>query len=119
MEPEIWHDTVYLVDTNCGLETIPMGVCGEWDEDREPAINRFADYIEGDRIFSVEEKTGWCFRLAMPGCLDCTDTSFADSELEAIEEILSLYGNECGEPEDWEADLEERLSELKKQSPSQ
>lgn len=121
MQPEIWQDSYYTVETNCGTEIVPVDVCGTLspcghieDEDvcRDCLRDHFGDYIEGREIYSAELKTGWLYRLSAPGYLDCTDTGSADTESEAIAELLDMYGNECGEPEEWEAELRERLAEL-------
>lgn len=121
MQPEIWEEEYYTVETNCGTETVPVDVCGILEdcghlEDEAVCYDclrdHFGDYIEGRKVYSAELSFGWLYRLSAPGYMDCTETGHADSEAEAIAELLELYGNECGEPEDWEQELKDRLTEL-------
>ena len=117
MQPEICQSSFYSVETNYGTEIIPVSSCGiladtddEWTD--EQLADHFGDYIEGNTVYSAELKSGWLYRLSAPGYMDCTDTGSADTEAEAISDLLDTYGNDCGEPEDWEAELRERLAEL-------
>ena len=57
--------------------------------------------------------TGWMAYMSAPGYMDRTDPTAYDSEEEALEALLDMYGNnDGGEKEDWEAGIEERLAEL-------
>lgn len=121
MQPEIWQESYYSLETNHGPEIIPVDVCGTLspcghieDEDvcQDCLRDHFGDYTEGDKIYSAELTDGWLYRLSAPGYMDCTDTGSADTEAEAISELLAIYGNDNGDPEDWEAELRERLAEI-------
>ena len=120
MQPEVWQEKFYLVETSHGTEIIPLSVCGlittadeplEDDAEEWQSLGQehFGDYCEG-AVESFELSEGWLYRLSAPGYLDCTDTGHAETELEALEELLSLYGDSG---EDWEQDVEDRISELK------
>lgn len=116
MQPEIWFDEFYTLETDCGTETVPVDVCGileETDDEWTPEelADHFGDYIEGQKIYSAELCSGWMYRLSAPGFLDCTETGSAETEQEAIESILELYGNDDS-PEDWEEALRDRLTKL-------
>lgn len=125
MKPEIWQCQYYEVETTHGTEIVPVEVCGvldcsELSEDDYDShvwpdllIEHFGDYIEGEP-HNAELKTGWLYRLSAPGYMDCTDTGSADTESEAIEALLETWGSDCGKSEEWEAELEERLKELRK-----
>lgn len=116
MQPEIWQDRFYTLQTNVGTETVPVDVCGileEADDEWTPEelSDHFGDYIEGTKIYSCELSSGWLYRLSAPGFLDCTETGSAETEHEAIETILEMYGNDDN-PEDWEEELQDRLKEI-------
>jgi len=124
MKPEIWQEQYYEVETTCGTEIVPVDVCGILDaselseDDYDSRVwsdllaAHFGDYCEGIP-YNAELKTGWLYRLSAPGYMDRTETGSVDTESEAVEALLEMWGNDCGEPEDWEKDLENRLEELK------
>lgn len=112
MQPEIWQDQFYTLEADNGTEIVPIDVCGELDgatcghldEDchcTDCLRDHFGDYVEGTKIYSAELSEGWLYRLSAPGYMDCTETGSAETEREAIETILELYGNDDN-PEDWE-----------------
>ena len=120
MQPEIWQDRFYTLETDNGTETVSVDVCGflpDRDEDEEGEFtpeelsDHFGDYIEGTKIYSCELSSGWLYRLSAPGYMDCTETGSAETEQEAIETILELYGSDDN-PEDWEEELQDRLKEI-------
>lgn len=122
MQPEVWEEDHYEIETNCGTECVPVSVCGEWgdfdkDIDRddwlESARRHFRDYLEGGEIYGVDRRSGWLCRMSAPGYLDCTDTASFDTEAEAIEYLLEMFGGESDEPEEWEQELQDRLAELR------
>lgn len=112
MRPEIWQDSYHLIQGKTGTQIYDSS-CGLPDGETDPEV--IAEYLDCDpsELGEIEYiPSGWLYRLSAPGYLDCTDTGSADTEAEAISELLEMYGNECGEPEDWEAELRERLAEL-------
>lgn len=116
MQPEIWFTDFYSIETPHGTEIVPVEVCGileETDDEWTPEqlAGHFGEYCEGEPL-SAEKHSKYLYRLSAPGYMDCTDTSYADTEAEAIRELLDMYSNNSGEPEDWEAELQERLREL-------
>ena len=124
MQPEIWQENYYEIETTHGTEIVPVEVCGILDvseltdEDYESHVWQdllrewFGDYCEGEPL-NAELKIGWLYRLSAPGYMDCTDTGSAETEEEAIECLLNTYGADCDGAEDWEFDLIDRLNEIR------
>lgn len=135
MQPEVWFTETYIVETTCGTEVVPVDVAGS-----KCTIEDLEQYLEGEvserdkrqlysedvpgendddesesKLIILEPEQKWLARLSAPGYLDCTDTASFDSELEALEYLLDMYGTQDdSEPEDWEEAVEERIAELQK-----
>lgn len=118
MRPEIWQDSYHLIQDKTGTYVYDSSH-GFPDGETDPEV--IAEYLDCDpsELGEIEYvSSGWLYRLSAPGYMDCTDTGWADTEGEAIQELLNMYGNECGDPEDWEADCRERLKEISSDSNS-
>lgn len=136
MQPEVWQESYWEIESANGTDFIPCSVCdpdleqpsdwneeerGEWtdSDEYEKLINlEFRDCLDGGRckVYSAERKEGWLARLSAPGYLDCTDTSAFETELEALEYLLDMYAD--GDPqyaEDWESAVRERIAKLSQQ----
>lgn len=114
MTPEILNTDYYVVDGPCGTEYIPADlVAGDVPTDCcGPIPEGLRDYCENRECHRLEYvESGWLARLSMPGYLDCTEWLSADSEADAIQQLLELYGTDDGEPEQWERDAQEWLDE--------
>ncbi len=89
------------VETDCGTEFVPieqLGILLPVREDGPEWVDDCADilrpYLEGNRVFSVEETTGYGARLSAPGYLDCTQWAVFDTEQEARDYLEETYGDE-------------------------
>lgn len=103
MAPTIEHGQYYAIETTEGTEIIPLDVCGIVETSAD-----LAEYLQGEPDEPEEQPaacSGWLWRMSAPGYLDCTDWSAAESEEQAARDCLEMYGNDCGEPEDWESEL--------------
>lgn len=103
MVPTIEHGQYYAIETCHGTEIVPLNVCGTVATTAD-----LADYLQGEPDEPEEQPelcAGWIWRMSAAGCLDCTEWSAADSEEQAARDCLEMYGNDCGEPEDWESEL--------------
>lgn len=77
-----------VVDTNCGTEFVPieqLGITLPDGCDNESAEDLLRDYLEGTRVFSIEEREGYGARLSAPGYMDCTEWAVFDTEQEAAD----------------------------------
>lgn len=62
---------------------------------KEQAINAFLGNTNSlTRTGSCKGKTGWGARLSAPGYLDSTEWSLFESEQEAQEYLMEVYGDE-------------------------
>lgn len=71
-------------------------------------------YYDDDMGELIETGHGWLARLTMPGYLDSTEYGVYETELEALDDLLSMYGNETGDDEyteQWELDILDYLRE--------
>jgi hypothetical protein len=102
MEPQITDKERWAeVDTNCGTEFIPLEQLGITLPDCDTTTNwteacteLLRDYLEGSRVFSVQEREGYGARLSAPGYLDCTEWAVFDTEQEARDYLDETYGDE-------------------------
>jgi hypothetical protein len=108
MQPYVWKSECYEIETTEGLDVVETAVSG-----LVKTTAGLADYLSGRPLNDElpEPQVRWLCRLSAPGYLDYTDTSAYDTEQEAIQSLLEMYGRE-EEAEDWEAEAEERLKEL-------
>ena len=99
MKPEIFRDKFQVIrDTSEGDIYTPL----DFADSPEDAANEWDVPIE-----NIETIEGYGARLSASGYMDCTEWAVFDTREEAAQYLLDMYGNECGEPEDWEAELEE------------
>ncbi len=92
MEPEITGKERWAeVDTNCGTEWVPIEQLGITLPD---GMELLRAYLEGNRVFSVQEREGYGARLSAPGYLDCTDWAVFDTEEEARAYLGETYGDQ-------------------------
>jgi hypothetical protein len=101
MEPQITEKERWAeVDTNCGTEWVPIEQLGITLPDTnqvEACTELLRDYLEGNRVFSVQERVGYGARLSAPGYLDCTEWAVFDTEDEARAYLEETYGDDEGE----------------------
>ena len=85
------------VESDCGTEWVPieqLGIALPDTDQMEVYRKLLRDYLEGNWVFSVEERVGYGARLSAPGYLDCTDWGVFDTEQEAKEYLEETYGDE-------------------------
>jgi hypothetical protein len=111
MQPEVYETDYYAVEADCGSTWIvPADVCSAdtWGD--------LADYVEA-MIDEPDEPAvlshGWIYRMSAEGYMDCTDWSAADTELEALEEFLSMEGSQEETIDAWEVGIQERIHAIK------
>lgn len=114
MTPKFHQGKFYLIETGYGTECIPFEVCG----DKCRSINDLKMYLSGDPYDDElpEPQEGWVYRMSADGYMDATDWSYANSEIEMIEEILEYHGSGMDDYDlmnDWEKEAHDRLAELK------
>lgn len=112
MVPEMSEDDYYAVQANHGeTHIVPADVVRNakvWGD--------LADYVDGeidDPDGPALLSHGWLWRFQAPGYMDATDWSYASTEREAIEDMLSQH--ECDDVENmesWEYEARFRLLEL-------
>lgn len=107
MQPVIEHGDYFEVETSHGTEFVPADVVhlpfrvihaagGFYDEDSPewPAIvQAFGPYVAGD-MQSVSPGHGWLARMSAPGYMDCTEWRAYKTEIEAMQALIDMYGNE-------------------------
>ena len=80
------------VETDCGTEFVPIEQLGITLPGRlADCVDILRDYLEGNRVFSIEERVGYGARLSMPGYLDCTEWAVFDTEQEAKAYLEEMY----------------------------
>jgi hypothetical protein len=96
MEPEIIECEYFEVETTQGTEFVPCDVAEE---------DNLSDYVDGE-ILHVEQHKGYLARLGMPGYMDCTEWCGFETEKEAKEYLIDMYGTQDDGPhEEWEEEL--------------
>ena len=97
MQPQIYRDSFFRVETSIGTEIVPSDVIGRTVG---TAAEAFSNYCEGtinDPDECVECEHGWLARLSAPGYMDCTDWTAHKTEQEAREYLDEMYGDDDGE----------------------
>jgi hypothetical protein len=94
MQPQIYRDWYFEIDTTHGTEIVPSGYIG-----RTCATNveAFLDYLEGspmDDEATIDCQLGWLARLSAPGYLDCTEWTAHATEQEARDYLNEMYGDD-------------------------
>ena len=117
----VWFSERWTVETNHGTETVDGSLVSssavddiDTDSENGPAelLELFRDYIDGSAVDSVELVRCWSAQWTMPGFLDCGTVHTAETETDAIRELLEADGTETGPVTDWEADALRRLAEI-------
>jgi len=119
MKPEVINTDYYALDGPCGTEFVPAdlvpdGVALKYgDEYCGPVPNELRDFCENTECHQLEfVENGWLARLSMPGCLDATVWIAAESEADALEQLLSMLGTQDdSDREQWETDAIEWLAD--------
>lgn len=92
MQPCIYADSYFEVETSQGTEIVPSDVIGRTVG---TAAEAFANYCEGsisDPEECVECKTGYLARMSASGFLDCTDWSAHTTAEDAARYLIDTYG---------------------------
>ena len=63
-------------------------------DDEPKIVQLLRDYLEGNRVFSVQEREGYGARLSAQGYMDCTEWAVFDTEEEARAYLDETYGDE-------------------------
>jgi hypothetical protein len=95
MEPEIFEDDYYSVETTAGTWIVPVSVSG-----RVKSNAQLSDYVGGTIQSRKLVKGGFVCRMSMPGYLDCTDWSGFETEKECREHLEDMYGADAPDEED-------------------
>lgn len=70
----------------------------EWPDQDEAwlaaAFEACKEYTENREAYRIEARTGWGARLSAPGFMDCTEWSVYDTEDEAREALVEMFGDE-------------------------
>lgn len=92
MEPEIFEDSYYEVETNQGIEIVPCSVVAFYGDIPKELLR---DYVEGE-ITDLEQleqpRHGWICRLSAPGYTDCTAWAACPTEQECKDYLIDTYG---------------------------
>ncbi|EMI5828706.1 hypothetical protein P0E55_13650 [Enterococcus faecalis] len=94
MQPQVYHDLYFAIDTTHGLEIVPSDVIGRTCA---TDVSAFLNYLEGepldpDELVPVCE--GWLARMYAPGYLDCTPWAALATEKAAREYLARMYGDD-------------------------
>lgn len=93
MKKQSYTGTYYAIETENGTQFMPEDVCGELkgmesgvmyepvEDEREGTEfdtwqeweTQVRDYLDGNKIRSIEKCKGKLYRLSAPGYLDCTE----------------------------------------------
>ena len=98
MEPQLYRSKWYEIETNAGIEFIPLDLCSK---------HHIKDYIEGTKVYSVKVIKGYGARLSAPGYMDCTEWTVFDSKEEARQALKDMYVND-----EYDNELEEAIDSL-------
>lgn len=104
MKPFIVKQTGYDVETEIGSEFVSLDLVGQlseddidllrepcYENDKIPAIHeQVAQYLEGTKIESIDEVSGWLAYMSAPGYMDRTDYGLFDTEARAAQCLLDM-----------------------------
>lgn len=94
MEPQVYKDSFFRVETTAGTEIVPSDVLGRT---MSTHVDAMLDYLEGTPLDSdalIECEEGYVARMSAPGYLDCTAwVAFSTAE-EARDYLQEMYGDE-------------------------
>ena len=87
LQPVIFQDRFFEVDTNAGIEWVEQALIGKTTE---PTKAELHDFIEGTRVYSCRLFDGYGAYLSAPGYLDRTDLCVFETEMEAIQYLVEM-----------------------------
>jgi hypothetical protein len=87
LQPVIYQDRFFEVDTNYGIEWIEQELIGKTTE---PSKSELHDYIEGTRVYGCRLIDGYGAYLSAAGYLDRTELCVFETEMEAIQYLVEL-----------------------------
>ncbi len=91
MQPQVFEDDYFEVDTTIGTEIVPADLIGRTCATHVEAL---LNYLEGkplDPDEEVELKRGWLARMSAPGYMDCTEYSVFTTEYEAWAFLVETF----------------------------
>lgn len=95
MEPQIYEDSYFEIETINGTECIPCSVCGIYTTTKRENL---LDYCDDDRVYNPEERVsprhGWICRMSAPGYMDCTPWTAFKTEQACMEYLDEMYGDD-------------------------
>jgi hypothetical protein len=97
MVPEVWQSDVYEIETSEGTEYVPTDVVGKGDDAKRADLQPYLSGTIRKHAALTLNRGKWCARLTMPGCLDRTDLTIHDSEIEAAAYLVETYDDEDSE----------------------
>lgn len=130
MQPEVWQTSYYVIETSEGTEYVEAHFSSTVADLRDYLAGRvdvddddyYRDRTEADLAENPDAPervpieltpiSGWMARMSAPGYMDATDVCGYETEKEALQSLLDHYGDQSGEPEEWEEEIEERIAEL-------
>lgn len=90
MRKNIYRADAYSVETNHGIEIVPVDVVG----DKATAFD-LKDFVEGSEIVDFERCNDKVLaNMTAPGYMDSTELCMFDTEKEAEEYLDDLYGED-------------------------
>lgn len=104
LKPEIKQATCIVIDGDSGVVFVDKDDYG-WNrdpatiEDIDSLSPEETDSVEeiyrsesegGNEVYDVEVKEGFMYRLSASGYMDCTDWCFAETEEDALKELLLM-----------------------------
>lgn len=93
MQPEIYEDSYYSVETNAGTEIVPCSAVGLYDTVTRGLLSDYCDGKIQDPQSPIKPDHGWICRLSASGYMDCTAWAAFPTEQEC-NDYLEMYGDE-------------------------
>jgi len=105
MQPQVYFDYAYVVETSHGTEVLPVDVVGNLGDvgatPRQTIERKLCDYLEpGAKVYSVELKGGFLARMSAPGYMDCTPWELHDTAAEAEASLRENYMDDADDGEE-------------------
>ncbi|MFM0341160.1 hypothetical protein [Paraburkholderia fungorum] len=92
MKPQIYHGGYFEIETTCGMEVVPVSVCGE-----VRSVAELTDFLEGSPLYggvTIDRCDGWLARMSAPSYMDCTGWTHHRTEDAAQQYLVNNYGGE-------------------------
>lgn len=105
MQPQIGYDTWAVIETENGIYFVSITDCGSPSAWNYSTVNfgiclanvasYYGDYVPSgeDSISEISYREGYGARLSASGYMDCTEWTVYDTEMEAIEFLIEMYGD--------------------------